>query len=53
MTPGGWFIMALSVGAVVSLFIWCMVKVLITPEETEHVHGLSEETPDRAQDQDQ
>ncbi len=52
MTPGGWIIMALSVGTVVSLFIWCMAKVLTTPEETEHMHGFSEETPDSRDDRD-
>lgn len=48
MTSGGWIIMIIAVGTVVSLFSWCMWKVLTTPQETEHMHGFSgsEETPD-------
>lgn len=52
MTPGGWFILLLSVGTVVSLFLWCMAKVLTTPQETEHMHGFNEETPDVSEDSD-
>ncbi|ADE53269.1 hypothetical protein Caka_0243 [Coraliomargarita akajimensis DSM 45221] len=38
--------MALSVGSVVTLFSWCIYKVLSIPEETEHLHGFEQETPD-------
>ncbi|MGJ8653154.1 MAG: hypothetical protein ACSHX8_07760 [Opitutaceae bacterium] len=46
MTLYGWIIMALSVGSVSLLLIWCIVKVFTTPEESEHVHGFEQETPD-------
>lgn len=46
MTPGGWIIMLLSVGGVVALFVWCVYKVLTTPEETEHLHGFETLPPD-------
>lgn len=38
--------MGLSVGFVTALFVWSIVKVLTTPEETEKVHNIGEETPD-------
>jgi len=46
MTPGGWLTMILSVGSVVVLFVWCVYKVLTTPEEPETMHGFEFETPD-------
>ena len=46
MTPAGWIIMAISVGTVSALLIWCVYKVLTIPNETEHVHGFEQETPD-------
>jgi len=46
MTTAGWFIMILSVGTVSALLIWCIFKVITTPEETEHIHGFEQETPD-------
>jgi len=35
-----------SVGGVTGLFVWCIYKVLSTPGETEHMHGVEFETPD-------
>lgn len=46
MTIGGWIMLILSVGAVTALFAWCLYKVLTIPEETEHIHGFDEPTPD-------
>jgi hypothetical protein len=46
MTPGGWIVMILSVGSVTVLFLWCLWKVLSTPEETEKLHGFPLENPD-------
>ncbi|WP_169305280.1 hypothetical protein [Coraliomargarita akajimensis] len=46
MNTSGWMVMALSVGSVVTLFSWCIYKVLSIPEETEHLHGFEQETPD-------
>jgi len=50
MTPGGWIVMILSVGSVATLFLWCIMKVLKTPEESEKIHGFSFETPDEKSD---
>lgn len=47
MTVGGWFVMTLSVGGVVALFLWCLWKVITTPRETDHLHGAAGlDTPD-------
>ncbi|QYY37529.1 hypothetical protein [Ruficoccus sp. ZRK36] len=46
MTPSGWIVMILSVGAVCCLFAWCMWKVMSTPNETEHMKGIQDHTPD-------
>ncbi len=46
MTSSGLIVMLLSVGTVVSLFSWCIWKVLTTPNETEKVHGVEFHTPD-------
>jgi len=46
MTPGGWITMILSVGSVVSLFVWCIVKVATSPKEPDAMHGFEFETPD-------
>jgi hypothetical protein len=32
MTAAGWIIMALSVGSVTSLFVWCLTRVLFGPK---------------------
>ncbi len=46
MTTAGWLIMILSVSSVSALLAWCIFKVVTTPEETEHIHGFEQETPD-------
>ena len=47
MNIGGWVLMIGSVGAVVTVFAWCLAKVLTTPEATRHIHSQSDiETPD-------
>jgi len=47
MTPGGWVVMILSVGAVTGLLAWCIYKVVTTPGSTEHLHSQADiETPD-------
>ncbi|MCB1276218.1 hypothetical protein [Prosthecobacter sp.] len=50
MTTAGLLVMLLSVGIVVSLFSWCIWKVLNTPHESEKIHGTEFETPDVRQD---
>ena len=46
MTTAGLLVMLFSVGTVVSLFGWCIWKVLSTPIETKRIHGVEFETPD-------
>ena len=46
MTLGGWIVMLLSVISVTVVFLWCLWKVLTTPDESEKLHGFSFETPD-------
>ncbi len=46
MTLGGWIMLVASISSVTCLFVWCIYKVLTIPEETEHVHGFEQETPD-------
>ena len=46
MTTAGLFVMLISIGIVVSLFTWCVWKVLSTPNESEKLHSLEFETPD-------
>ncbi len=50
MTIGGWIILTVSVGTVTALFIWCIFKVIRTPDETKHMHGFEFETPDEKDD---
>ncbi len=51
MTLGGWVVMILSVGGVTSLLLWCIYKVLTTPESVEHLHSQADiETPDIHED---
>lgn len=40
MSAGGWVTMILSVGFVVTLFVWCLSKVLFGREPTEKLHSL-------------
>lgn len=52
MTAGGWFVMLLSVGSVLGLFLWCLWKVLTTPRETDKLHGAAGlDTPDSKEDE--
>jgi heme/copper-type cytochrome/quinol oxidase subunit 2 len=46
MTSSGWIIMFISVLGVSALLLWCIIKVLKSPEEAEHLHGFEQETPD-------
>lgn len=46
MTFGGWIVMAVSVSSVTGLFIWCILRVLRSPEQREHLHGFEMHTPD-------
>ena len=46
MNSAGWIVMIASTGSVISLFIWCIYKVLTIPDETEHMHGFEQTPPD-------
>lgn len=47
MTLGGWFVMIVSVGSMLFLFLWCLWKVITTPSETDKLHGAGGlDTPD-------
>tara|TARA_B100000949_G_scaffold115930_1_gene102414 strand:- start:236 stop:391 length:156 start_codon:yes stop_codon:yes gene_type:complete len=50
MTFGGWIILIISVGTVVTLFTWCIYKVLSIPGETEYLRGFEQEIPDEKVD---
>ena len=40
MTTGGWIVMLLSVGSVLSLVVFCLFRVLsLPPVEDEHLKG--------------
>ncbi len=39
MTPGGWLLMIVAVGAVAGLTSWCIYRVLATPGATDHLHS--------------
>jgi hypothetical protein len=42
MTTGGWITMTLSVGFVLSLFGWCIFKVLTSKGSSDSLHGLDD-----------
>ncbi|MBI2928998.1 MAG: hypothetical protein HYY24_25315 [Verrucomicrobia bacterium] len=42
MTTGGWITLLLSVGFVVTLFVWCLYRVLLCAPEPEQLHGIED-----------
>lgn len=40
MTPAGWMLMLVSVGATTGFFAWCLWRVLRSPESPDKVHGM-------------
>jgi hypothetical protein len=42
MTVGGWFTLLISVGFVVSLFTWCIWRVLSDRKTQGHIHGMED-----------
>ena len=42
MTTGGWITMILSVGFVVSLFGWCIFRVITSRGPVDSLHGLDD-----------
>lgn len=48
MTTAGWILMLTSCGLVLSLTVYCYIKVLVTPGRAEHMHApLDIDTHDR------
>lgn len=45
MTVDGWIMMIVSVGSTTGLFIWCVMKVLATPDASRHVAAPIETDP--------
>ena len=39
MTPAGWIIMVLACTGFTGLLLWCIHKVIATPEASEHLHS--------------
>ena len=54
MTLGGWINLVLSVGSVVTLFAWCLYRVLSfnPPAEPVFEDTYQDPTPDREQEED-
>jgi hypothetical protein len=46
MTIAGWWIMSLSVGTVVGVFLVCIWLVFTTPHSEETLHGFESDLPD-------
>jgi len=42
MTPAGWIVMLLGVGGMTGLLIWCVQKVIRTPNAEKHLHAPSD-----------
>ena len=45
MSIAGWIIMLVSVFGMTAFFIWCLWRVLSTPEAVEYVHGTTDIDP--------
>ncbi|MGD9781570.1 MAG: hypothetical protein AB7V14_05385 [Kiritimatiellia bacterium] len=39
MTIAGWIILISACGGIVGLLLWCIRKVVATPEATAHLHA--------------
>lgn len=52
MNAGGWLMMILSVGGMTLFFALCVLKVLRTPQASEHLHSQRDRTPDASADPD-
>jgi hypothetical protein len=46
MTTAGWIVMLSSIATVILFMLWCIRKILSTPGESEHIHGIENPTPD-------
>lgn len=39
MTAAGWIVMFVGVGGMTGLLLWCVYKIVSTPESTQHLHS--------------
>jgi hypothetical protein len=39
MTTAGWIVMSAAIIGMTGLLVWCIYKVLTTPESTRHLHS--------------
>ena len=46
MTPAGWWILIISVGSVLAVFLICLWLVFTVPQAEEKLHGFESELPD-------
>lgn len=46
MTSAGWWIMSISVGLVVLIFLYCIWLALTVPHSEETLHGFEGNVPD-------
>ena len=53
LSTGGWILMLLSVSIVTCMLIWCIYKVLATPESTQHLHSQADIEPPDIHDEDE
>ncbi len=49
MTFWGWFIMLASVGGTTIWVVWCFYKVIVTPGQTEKLHALDIDPPNKTE----
>ena len=52
MTIGGWIVMTVSIAAATTLFAVCIIKVLTTKDETEHMDSFAYKEVDWTSDDD-
>lgn len=52
LSTGGWIMMLSSVTIVTVMLIWCIYKVLATPESTKHLHTQADIEPPDVHDED-
>ncbi len=50
MTIAGWWILGVSVGSVLGVFVWCIWMVFRTSREEDLLHGFEQTPPDVGED---
>ncbi|MGA0333270.1 MAG: hypothetical protein ACO3N7_04695 [Kiritimatiellia bacterium] len=46
MTAAGWIVMIAAVTGMSALLVWCVWKVIRTPDSVDHLHSPSDIDPD-------